>query len=249
MPLDDQHPRDYRHIRICSAELFEKPGARNCQRVRAIDPRPKKVEVSLSVIDWHLQIPRQRSGCPLGELTQGQWNRVMERNRSVYRIDPERPPRFIDGDHPVETLSWFEAVDVVRRLGLALPTEMQGELAARAGSTYRWSMGLEEESLAGHANLADLFARCHNGSDDWVYEFFLDDFHDVHSAVGTFEPNAFGLHDVHGNVAEWCLEPRQQAHVPPRSSIGRRAQGGRWVRCKRPVNPWRESLATGLTKG
>ena len=57
--------------------------------------------------------------------------------------------------HPVENVAWDTAVEVLWRQGLALPTEVQWEYAARAGTATPWWTGATPDTLAGAANLAD----------------------------------------------------------------------------------------------
>jgi formylglycine-generating enzyme required for sulfatase activity len=148
------------------------------------------------------------------EMTQGQWQRATGRNPSRYG------PHNYYGEwnragntsglwlHPVEQVSWLECVRVCGQLGLVLPSEAQWEHAARAGTSTPWWTGSERTSLAGAANLLDGYARTHGGEDwrDRVHDPWLDDGHTVHAPVASYAPNAFGLHDVLGNVWEWCLD-------------------------------------------
>lgn len=86
----------------------------------------------------------------------------------------------------------------------ALPTEDQWEYAARAGSTTRFSFGEDLTQLPLHANFSDK-SHYDTGS---VYSNSahreLDDGNSGLAKVGFYKPNPWGLHDVHGNVAEWC---------------------------------------------
>ncbi len=138
------------------------------------------------------------------EMTQGQWLRFTGRNPSSYQPPGGLAPSLL---HPVEQVSWTTCMEVCERLSLSLPSEAQWEYAARAGSTSVWWTGSERDSLLGAANLADQTAK-RAGADwqglkDWPE---LDDGHAVHAPVNAFLPNAFGLHSVHGNVWEWCLD-------------------------------------------
>ena len=141
------------------------------------------------------------------EMTQGQWLRFTGSNPS--RDNPEtygrnwnREGKLGDLLHPVEQVTWTECTAVLERLGLELPREAQWEYGARAGTTTVWWSGNEKESIASAGNLADQYAKTHGGS-AWTVEDW-DDGHSSHAPVGKYLPNAFGLHDVIGNVWEWC---------------------------------------------
>jgi len=136
------------------------------------------------------------------EMTQGQWLRFTGENRSSYKCGWGQ----VTLTHPVEQVSWDDCAAVLPRLNLRLPSESEWEYAARAGSTSIWWTGNAKESLRGAANLADHHAKTHGGPPNWPYAEWLDDGHAIHAPVGTYRPNAFGLHEVHGNVWEWCQD-------------------------------------------
>ena len=139
------------------------------------------------------------------EMTQGQWKRLSrEKEPSTFKAGQ----KLLSGElftwaNPVENLNWVMCDRLLRRHGLVLPTEAQWEYACRAGTTTPWSTGLEATSLQNHANLADRYAKKYA---PWKTEAWLDDGHVFHAAAGSFRPNAFGLHDMQGNVAEWCRD-------------------------------------------
>jgi formylglycine-generating enzyme required for sulfatase activity len=113
------------------------------------------------------------------EVTQRQWEAVMGSNPSHFRA--------CGPDCPVENVSWNDAQEFVRRLSqltgqsYRLPTEAEWEYAARAGSTTAYFWG--DTFDAGRAS---------NGSQT--------------VRVGSYGANAFGLHDMHGNVWEWVQD-------------------------------------------
>ena len=144
------------------------------------------------------------------EMTQGQWQHVTGGNPSTY--GPERYSTRSDAGrrgwsalHPVEQVSWYRSLESAQRMDLTLPSEAQWEYGCRAGTNTVYGGGDDPKSLQGVANLADDYAR-QNGGSQWHVEPWLNDGHLLHGEVGSYRPNGFGLHDVHGNVWEWCLD-------------------------------------------
>jgi formylglycine-generating enzyme required for sulfatase activity len=59
-----------------------------------------------------------------------------------------------------------------------------------------------------------------------AHESWLDDGYTAHAAVGTFRPNGFGLHEIAGNVVEWCRDRYCSYTVEPRAGDGLRNTPG-----------------------
>lgn len=175
--------------------------------------------------------------CSKYEVTQGQWGRV-----TGGRLEPGLRGRISDEyrKYPVCLVAWEEAVEANRRMGLRLPSEAQWEYACRAGTDTTWHSGTKRETLRDVANLADRalsrITDTNLGAEAW------DDDWPGTSPVGIFAPNAFGLHDMHGNVFEWTRDQYQPTYqgysfdpidgrrgIDPALSSARVARGGSYA--------------------
>lgn len=158
------------------------------------------------------------------EVTQGEYERITGKNPSWFKGDPTRP---------VEQVSWDDAVAYCARLTQTeftagrlpfgyvyrLPTEAEFEYACRAGTTTRYSHGddLDYSQLANYA-----WYSANSGG--------------TTHPVGQKKPNLFGLHDIYGNVWEWCHDfyssyyPGGSIEAPagPVSGVSRVFRGGGW---------------------
>jgi formylglycine-generating enzyme required for sulfatase activity len=145
------------------------------------------------------------------EMTQGQWLHFVGRNPSQngphhYQTNWNRSGRIADLVHPVERISWTECAEILGRLGLEMPSEAQWEYGARGGTTTIWWTGNETKALAEAGNVSDKYAK-DNGTSIWGnHDLDLDDGNTIHARVGSYRANPFGMHDVIGNLSEWCQD-------------------------------------------
>lgn len=159
----------------------------------------------------------------VAEVTQEQFEKIMDRNPSAFSPKGFKQKDVVGIDTkklPVEMVTWFDAVEFCNKLsaneglppyyelkypvrtmegvitmadvkelgssGYRLPTEAEWEYACRAGTTTPFSFKFDYGTL---------------GQFGW----FGYDSKRTHE-VGTRKPNPFGLHDMHGNVHEWCQD-------------------------------------------
>lgn len=107
--------------------------------------------------------------------------------------------------HPVEQVSWWDFDTWLTRAGLSLPSEAQWECGARGGTTTSWWCGDDRVALDGTVNLSDTYAS-ENGGLDHERAWEGNDGATMHAPVDSYRANGFGLHNVAGNVFEWCLD-------------------------------------------
>lgn len=98
-------------------------------------------------------------------------------------------------NYPVINVTWYGAAEFASYMGGSLPTEAQWEYACRAGTTTPFNTGSCLKNIHANYNWANPYDSCSNTSTDYPGKT---------QAVGTYQPNAFGLYDMHGNVYEWC---------------------------------------------
>ncbi len=151
-----------------------------------------------------------------------------ENEQLAFRSRSFRKPGFPQtGSHPATCLSWIDAKAYVKWLSerngqdYRLLSEAEWEYAARAGTTSAFSFGDGEGQLCEHSNNQDQTAKAARPKLNPITD--CEDGFVYTSPVGTFAPNAFGLHDMHGNLAEWvedCLNDSYQ---------GAPADGSTWT--------------------
>ena len=141
------------------------------------------------------------------ELTQGQVQALGMPISAIARMGTRQAigPEFT-GRHPEESIATSMVQTWLPRFGLRLPNAAEWEVAARGGTTTPWSFGTEPACLQGHANVADATMAAVVGTDVET-DRSLNDGWLSHAPVGSYLPNAFGLHDILGNISEMTTAP------------------------------------------
>jgi len=148
---------------------------------------------------------------PLGQ----RWQRQLTANHSYFQPEGEKkliyglfallPAKNNTDQRPVEQVSWHEAMEFCRRvdtmlpvgsgLRCTLPSEAQWEYACRAGESTPFSCG--ETITPELANYDGSYTYANGPKGEYRKQT---------TPVGMFPANPWGLHDMHGNVWEWCLD-------------------------------------------
>ena len=144
------------------------------------------------------------------EVTQAEYEQVMGRNPSHFAPQGRGADQLKGVDNPaqlpVESITWDDAVTFCRKLSelpaekaagrvYRLPTEAEWEYFCRADTGTKFAFGNQLSSS--RANF--------DGTTGWQGAP-AGPFLKRTAAVGSYAPNAWGLYDVHGNVAEWCAD-------------------------------------------
>jgi len=127
------------------------------------------------------------------EVTQGQWMKIMGSNPSYFKDCGD--------DCPVENVSWYDTQEFIKKLNsmggpviYRLPLETEWEYVARAGTTNRYSFGACISTIQVNYNGDNTGSWCRKG-------------YNRNSTIitGCLPSNTWEMHDMHGNVWEWCL--------------------------------------------
>ena len=150
------------------------------------------------------------------EITQKQWENVMGNNPAELKGDWRPVERISYNDirgaklgakwpssHEVDSDSFMGVIRVKTALLWDLPTEAQWEYACRAGTTTDLNIGKDVEASGWYDSSPNmcLVGRHNNNSGENVRGYSGGT-----APVGNYLPNSMGLYDMHGNVAEWCLD-------------------------------------------
>jgi len=182
-------------------------------------------------------------------ITQAQWRAIAQREDLKVNADLDPDPSHFKGEtHPVEQVSWYDAVEFCDRLSrltghtYRLPTEAEWEYACRAGTTTPFHFG---ETIT--TDLAN-----YRGTDDDTFNWSgsygkgpKGIYRQTTTPVNEFAiANAFGLCDMHGNVWEWCQDHWHEnyegapvdgsAWLTNNDNTGRVFRGGSWYYNPRP---------------
>ncbi|MBP7050454.1 MAG: formylglycine-generating enzyme family protein [Phycisphaerae bacterium] len=164
--------------------------------------------------------------CGKFEVTQGQWQQVMGSNPCYFQN--------AGLDAPVESVSWDDCQEFLKALcevegvpegTYRLLTEAEWEYACRAGTQTPFCYGTDLDSSM--ANFDGEYP--YGAGAEGVYRGMT-------TPVGSFQPNAWGLYDMHGNVWEWCedwhggylSEPVTDPRGPASGGY-RVSRGGSWL--------------------
>ncbi|BAZ08614.1 hypothetical protein NIES4071_04190 [Calothrix sp. NIES-4071] len=165
-------------------------------------------------------------------ITQPQWRTVAALPKINRDLNPE-PSRFDGHNLPVEKISWYDAVEFCERLSkfsgrnYRLPSEAEWEYACRAGTTTPFHFGETITTKIANFDGNYQYADARKG-----------EYRQKTTSVGIFPPNAFGLHDTHGNVWEWCADDwhenysgapdDQSAWITNNNEVEKLLRGGAW---------------------
>jgi len=145
--------------------------------------------------------------------------------------------RPVGGDkHPAMWVTWYDANAFAEWMGCRLPTEAEYEYATRAGTTTPFYTGDCLTTDQANFNGTKPYLNCEKGIN-----------RNKPIPVGSFEPNAFGLYDMHGNMVEWCSDWYGEYNIndkinpkgPETGDIKVFRGGGNWLPAVNCRSAWR----------
>ena len=189
-------------------------------------------QTPITQAQWRAVAQWQRRGHEDGEL----WPEVLDADPVAKLDDAER---FAGEQRPVVNVSWHDAMAFCQRLRLrtgknyTLPSEAQWEYACRAGTTTPFHFGDTISTKLANYDGRELYGNGQKG-----------EYRQQTTDVASFPANPWGLHDMHGNVWEWCADHwhnnykgapedgrawiNEEAKEDKNSSNDRLLRGGSW---------------------
>ena len=161
------------------------------------------------------------------EVTQGEWKTLMD-------TQPWKGNVYVEegDDYAATHVSWNDAVDFCEKLTrkegrtYRLPTEAEWEYACRGGKTTRFHFGNDDSDLGDYGWYGGLVGDGNAKTEQYAHR------------VGLKKANPFGLHDMHGNVWEWCSDWYDKKYYAssltddpqgPETGSDRSHRGGSWI--------------------
>lgn len=172
-------------------------------------------------------------------VTQGQWQAVATLPKIEHDLNPECS-RFKGSYHPVERVSWYEAVEFCKRLSkltgrkvYRLPTEAEWEYACRGGTNTPFHFGetinTDVANYRGINREVETGDTIHSVSGDCGAGSHGEFRNEITPANYFVTANAFGLFDMHGNVWEWCQDTWHKSYE------GAPTDGSAWIDAQNDV--------------
>jgi formylglycine-generating enzyme len=156
-------------------------------------------------------------------VTQEQWQEVTGKNHSHFKGEKNLPVDSVSWDDCQEFVKKLRDKDKVRK-AYRLPTEAEWEYACRAGTTTPFHFGDTISTEQANYDGNFIFAKGKKGA-----------FREKTTPVESFPANAWGLHDMHGNLSQWCQDwfvdyPKKDVTDPqgPEEGKLRVIRGGNW---------------------